>query len=734
MGISDIAAAFLQAPLYKEGEVRKKHILMKPPDILVRLGYVRPGELWYVEGAVYGLKISPKRWGNHRDEVIAKTMWIQDGFVWRFEQCWSEPNLWKIKARKEPHVGNKLQEESTVGMMLIYVDDLMVCSSSDVQEKVWSQIKGLWKIADPAYAEATKPIKFLGMNIYSVEGEGFYINQQPFIQELVKRYGLEGEKSGTPMSTRDVADIPEEPSRSATDIKEAQKIAGELLWISTRTRPDISYGVSRLCSSCAKSPKWVVETGKQIVKFLNKTQDLSIKYEPPQSEEKDLQVWTDASFAPGGGLSHGGLIITWKGSPVVWRSSRQPFPALSTSEAELIEMVEGVVAGDSIEVLLEEVTEEKVKKELRGDNSAAVSMCTGDGSGSWRMRHLRLRASHLRWKVDIGDWEVHHHEGKNLIADMTTKPLTADKVRHLNALAGICSMPDHLEPEEPKLKEARFSVNAVRAAFEVDMQNVVKMIALLGVLQKVKVVIATNGTGEEGGESSMEFSAIALLLMLLGVVLYKLIERLVGWARTLMTTSSPSTTTSMAAAASSASSSSRASEEVSREVQISQKKVEVKVSISEEREEDPEQGMRERRVTPKPKVQPSSRASLSSASNAQQAEPRLPLWKFMIPEYGTKYHWDPDCPTLANSRKSMKRMCEKCNHLYYRMDPIYVDDRLHASEECSSAVAFEKRLACKRCDPDKLLRWQYSLGGVCEDQMTCQSKKARRCHTCTVKS
>ena len=262
VGISDIAAAFLQAPLYKEGEVRKKHILMRPPDILHRLGYIQQGELWYVEGAVYGLKISPKRWGNHRDEVIAKTMWIEDGFIWRFEQCWSEPNLWKIKARKEQHVGNRLQTELTMGAMLIYVDDLMLCGNEDVQRKVWGQIKGLWKIAEPVYAQADQPIKFLGINIYDMGEDGFYINQQPFIQELVKRYEMEGEKSGTPMSTRDVADIPEEPSRTTAQVKAAQKIAGELLWISTRTRPDISYGVSRLCSACAKSPLWAVENWK----------------------------------------------------------------------------------------------------------------------------------------------------------------------------------------------------------------------------------------------------------------------------------------------------------------------------------------------------------------------------------------------------------------------------------------------------------------------------------------
>ena len=88
---------------------------------------------------------------------------------------------------------------------------------------------------------------------------------------------------------------------------------------------------------------------------------------------------------------------------------------------------------------------------------------------------------------------------------MTTKPLTAEQVKRLNVLVGICSLPDRLEPEEPKLKEIRFLVNAVRAAFYLDMEKVVKMIALLEILQKAKVVIAANETSQEEGENSMEF-------------------------------------------------------------------------------------------------------------------------------------------------------------------------------------------------------------------------------------
>ena len=86
------------------------------------------------------------------------------------------------------------------------------------------------------------------------------------------------------------------------------------------------------------------------------------------------------------------------GTPVLWRSSKQPFPCLSTAESELVEAIEGIILGDSLACMVEEV-EGKIPKILRCDNSAAVSLSTAK-RGVWRTRHLRVRAAHLRWRID----------------------------------------------------------------------------------------------------------------------------------------------------------------------------------------------------------------------------------------------------------------------------------------------------------------------------------------------
>ena len=78
LGLIDIVAAFLQTPL---AAVKRGHLLYMefPPKVLVRAGLCRPGELWRLTHAVYGLQESPKLWGAYRDMRLAQVQLIVDG-------------------------------------------------------------------------------------------------------------------------------------------------------------------------------------------------------------------------------------------------------------------------------------------------------------------------------------------------------------------------------------------------------------------------------------------------------------------------------------------------------------------------------------------------------------------------------------------------------------------------------------------------------------------------------
>ena len=68
IGSLDVKTAFLYAELDEEED---GIIVVQPPSILVRLGLVRPGILWELKKALYGLRCAPTRWGEERDRTLA---------------------------------------------------------------------------------------------------------------------------------------------------------------------------------------------------------------------------------------------------------------------------------------------------------------------------------------------------------------------------------------------------------------------------------------------------------------------------------------------------------------------------------------------------------------------------------------------------------------------------------------------------------------------------------------
>ena len=133
-----------------------------------------------------------------------------------------------------------------------------------------------------------------------------------------------------------------------------KKAVGEALWLTTRARPDLMYVVSRMGSVVTRAPEAVIQASNQLTGYLSTTANDGLKFEVEEGENPILTVSTDASFAPDSEESHGFFVVLLGSSPVFKRSGRQGFVTLSTAEAELIEIIEGMVAGESIHVILQE--------------------------------------------------------------------------------------------------------------------------------------------------------------------------------------------------------------------------------------------------------------------------------------------------------------------------------------------------------------------------------------------
>ena len=128
----------------------------------------------------------------------------------------------------------------------------------------------------------------------------------------------------------------------------------------------------------------------------------------------------------------------------------------STAESELVEILEGALAGDAVRVVLEGALSITARAVSFTDNMAAIAIVTGD-SGSWRTRHLKKRAHILKAKVIQGDWLLRHMPANELPADLGAKVLSSDKFKGHKRLMGMfwekMMKTKTLENEKMEMKE-----------------------------------------------------------------------------------------------------------------------------------------------------------------------------------------------------------------------------------------------------------------------------------------
>ena len=115
-----------------------------------------------------------------------------------------------------------------------------------------------------------------------------------------------------------------------------QSAVGSLLYLATKTRPDIAYAVNSVARYCSKPTRDHWSAVKRIFRYLKGTSSFGLLYK--LSISKDLISYSDANW--GGDSddykSTSGYCFQIGGTVITWRSQKQPCVALSTTEAEYI--------------------------------------------------------------------------------------------------------------------------------------------------------------------------------------------------------------------------------------------------------------------------------------------------------------------------------------------------------------------------------------------------------------
>ena len=157
----DVSTAFLNAVYTIKGEI----LLLRPPYIYVKAGLVEPDEFWMVRKAIYGLKESPLLWSKDRDnkllKIVIEVERTEDSTVkeeYILKKLKGDPNIW--------HILKKGKEDESFGLVLTYVDDILVATTEELGEATMKVIDNTWKCSqEEVVREGEKGVSFCGIVI-----------------------------------------------------------------------------------------------------------------------------------------------------------------------------------------------------------------------------------------------------------------------------------------------------------------------------------------------------------------------------------------------------------------------------------------------------------------------------------------------------------------------------------------------------------------------------------------
>ena len=428
--VFDIPCAYLNAVLDKD----KQQLMRIPKDIADLLVEVDPEAkkfrmedgtiLVQILRALYGYPESARLWYEYLSSALRNS---------GYTVCPSEPCLFR-------KVNYQSKEYSYVS---IYVDDcLHTYNSEKMRRELYAGLKNA-NIQAPKVQQLNlaNDVSYLGMNIRMKGNKKFTISQPGYIKDIISEYNPT-KTYPTPCDEsifkRPVEELDGEPVNMTEYLSKLMK----LMFLATRTRPDILLTLSAL-STKARSPNvHDMKRLDRVIGYLYGTQALGLNI----NANKDMRLcaYFDASWACHTDLKgHTGIIISMgaNGFPLICKSRKQKVVSRSSTEAELIALFEGLDYLLYIKRLAEWTgcSFENKPIKIYQDNTSAMTLAylgrTSSGSNS---KFMELKYFWIKDYLDAKYFILEYLPTDSMIADFFASPRIGSVFRNMrNAIMGI---------------------------------------------------------------------------------------------------------------------------------------------------------------------------------------------------------------------------------------------------------------------------------------------------------
>ena len=367
--------------------------------------------------SLYGLKQSSRCWNSELHAYLVKLGFVQSAS----DSC----------------IYFRVTDELCI--IAVYVDDLIIASKSIAEiNSIKQSLSDRYKMKDLGVLN-----HFLGVKVeHDVENNSIFINQSTFASSLVSKFNFENSKS-----VKTPADVNVKPqncdSSKPFDSKLYQSCLGGLLYLSNRTRPDLTSSVSKAARYCASPAEENWSLVKRILRYLNGTLDFGIVYSKVNSPK--LVGYSDADWA--GEVtdrkSTFGYCFKFNNSIISWRSNKQNCVALSTAEAEYVALSSAAQEAVWLNQLLRDINfnNSDLPVTLFEDNQATISI-TENPRNHPKTKHIGIKYHFVRDLESKNVISLAYCPTDMMLADIFTKSLSPEKFVKLRSMLGMMSSDD----------------------------------------------------------------------------------------------------------------------------------------------------------------------------------------------------------------------------------------------------------------------------------------------------
>ena len=177
-------------------------------------------------------------------------------------------------------------------LVAVYVDDIILGGRSEAKlNAVKEELSRRFEMKDLG------PLHhFLGVKVIQDRLTGvIWIGQPSCTEKILQKFGMSDSKPVSTPVNPDLKLVSSESSDEVCNQQMYQAVVGSLLYLSTKTRPDIAYAVSSVARFCAKPTKEHWTAVKRILRYLKGTSNLGLLYREDTSAE--ITGYSDADWA-----------------------------------------------------------------------------------------------------------------------------------------------------------------------------------------------------------------------------------------------------------------------------------------------------------------------------------------------------------------------------------------------------------------------------------------------------